>query len=100
MDTQNQVKILLKLHDLETDDNGIGSDEVFQEVTKDIDPSFLRNYRKIRAKKGTGIAILKDCMCSECRMIYPDTHEMLRRDNCVAICEFCGRFLIIPEKGE
>ena len=99
MKKADQIKLLLKLHKLENNGNGTNFDEALKKLEKRLDPSVLRRYRRLRDRKGTGVAVLEDRICSECKMVYPETHEMLRYKNFVHSCEYCGRFLVVTDKS-
>jgi predicted nucleic acid-binding Zn-ribbon protein len=90
-----QVKLLLKLHKLESNKQSSDTSEAFQEIAKNLDPSLLKRYLRLKERKGTGVAVLEKGMCSACRMVYPETHEMLRYGNFIHTCEFCSRFLLL-----
>ena len=94
-----QVKLLLKLHKWESTGQSIDNAEAFQEVAKNLDPSLVKRYLKLKERKGTGIAVLKKGTCSACNMAYPETHEMLRYGNFIHTCEFCGRLLVVNGKA-
>jgi predicted nucleic acid-binding Zn-ribbon protein len=91
----DQVKLLLRLHKAETDGNGSHRGRTVEEVFSNLDPSLVKRYLKLKRRKGTGVAILRDGVCSGCNMSYPDTHEMLRYENFVHSCEFCSRLLVV-----
>ena len=95
----NQFKLLLRLHKLEN--NGDGSDRAaaLQRLEKKLDPSVLRRYRRLKERKGTGVAILQNSICSECKMVYPESHDVLKYRNFVYICEYCGRLLVVTDKS-
>ncbi|UCD56751.1 MAG: hypothetical protein JSV16_13120 [Candidatus Hydrogenedentota bacterium] len=99
MKTRDQVKLLLKLHKLESNGDGIDKTKAFQRLEKSLDPGLLRRYQKLRARKGTAVAVLKDGVCSGCKMVYPESHEMLRYRNFVHSCEYCGRLLVVTDKS-
>ncbi|RJP75030.1 MAG: hypothetical protein C4532_01200 [Candidatus Abyssobacteria bacterium SURF_17] len=99
MKTNEQVKLLLKLHELESDGNGTDKSKAFRRIERNLDPSILRQYQKLKQRKGTGVAVLKDHVCSGCKMVYPESHEMLRYKNFVHSCEYCGRLLVVTEKS-
>ncbi|RJP26287.1 MAG: hypothetical protein C4520_00820 [Candidatus Abyssobacteria bacterium SURF_5] len=92
-----QIRLLLKLYELETDGEAIDRAAVLEEIRENLDPSIFRRYLKVKERKGSGVAILRDGMCSGCNMIYPDTHEVFRHDGFIHTCEFCGRFLILDK---
>ncbi len=95
MDTPVQVKLLLQLHKLENDGEGGDNTGAFEEVERNLDSSILKQYHRLKERKGTAVAILRDGVCSACNMIYPETHEILRYKNFIHKCEFCGRFLVV-----
>ncbi len=99
MKTGKYINLLLKLHKLEK--NGDGSDHTtaLQRIEKKLDPSVLRRYRRLKERKGTGVAVLRDRICSECQMVYPETHDILRHKNFVHSCEYCGRLLVVTDKS-
>ena len=99
METPSQVKLLLDLHKLETNGNGIDKAKAYRRIEEKLDPSLLKRYLRIRRKRGTGVAILERCTCSGCRIIYPETHEFMRYKSFVHECEFCGRLLIVPSEA-
>ncbi len=99
MKQRDQVKLLLQLYKLESNGDGIDKAKAFRRLEKNLDPSLLRRYNKLKERKGTGVAVLKNGACSRCKLIYPETHEMLRYKNFVHSCEYCGRLLVITEKS-
>ena len=100
MKIPGQVKLLLALHKLERNGAGADETEAFERVEKRLDPALRKRYHKLRKRKSTGIAVLENGVCSECRMIYPETHEMLRYEHCIYSCEYCGRFFIVTGRSE
>ena len=92
-----QVRLILELHRLETNGNGIDEEAALRNLAKRMDPSLLKLYRRLKERRGTGTAILQNGMCSACMFIYPKTHEMLRCKNTIHFCEFCGRLLVVTE---
>ena len=97
--TGNQIKLLLKLHKLENNGDGTDQAAALKRLGKKLDPSVLRRYLRLRERKGTGVAVLIDCVCSECKMVYPESHEVLKYKNFVHSCEYCGRFLVVIDKS-
>jgi len=90
-----QVRLLLKSHKWESNGQNTNNAEAFQEIVRNLDPSLLKRYLKLKERKGTGIAVLKKDTCSACNMSYPETHEILRYENFIHSCEFCSRFLVV-----
>jgi predicted nucleic acid-binding Zn-ribbon protein len=99
MKTGKHIKLLLKLHKLESDEDGAEQAEAMKRLEKRLDPAVLRRYRRLRERKGTGIAVLQNRVCSECQMVYPESHEMLKYRNFVHSCEYCGRLLVVTDKS-
>ena len=98
MKTPVQVKLLKKLHKLERNGEGANKSAILKEIEGGLDPSLLKRYLKLRERKGTGIATLKNRICTECNMAYTESHEILRYENFIHTCEYCGRLLIINSK--
>ncbi|GAB4346374.1 MAG: hypothetical protein Kow0099_27490 [Candidatus Abyssubacteria bacterium] len=98
MTIPNQVDLLLELHKLECGGNG-SKEADSGKLVASLDPSLQRRYQKLKERKGSGVAIVRDGQCSGCRMIYPPTHAMLRYADSVSCCEFCGRILVVSDKA-
>jgi predicted nucleic acid-binding Zn-ribbon protein len=99
MEERSQVGFLLELHKLQNNSGHIDNNEACRGIEENLEPSLLRRYRKLKERKGSGVAILEDCTCSECMIIYPTTHEFLRAKDSVHICEFCSRLLVVKPAG-
>ena len=99
MKKSNQLNLLLKLHKLENNGEGVDKSKVFNRLEKRLDPSLVRRYHKLREKTGTGVAVMESRICSGCRMVYPESHEMLRYKNSIRNCEYCGRLLVVTDKS-
>jgi len=99
MKTGKHIKLLLKLHKLESNGDGADQAAALEKLEKRLDPAVLRRYRRLKERKGTGVAILQNRVCSECKMVYPESHEMLKYRNFVHSCEYCGRLLVVTDKS-
>jgi predicted nucleic acid-binding Zn-ribbon protein len=99
MKTGKHIKLLLKLHKLENDGDGADQAAALERLEKRLDPAVRRRYRRLKERKGTGVAVLQNRVCSECQMVYPESHEMLKYRNFVHSCEYCGRLLIVTDKS-
>ena len=95
MQERSQVSLLLELHELQNNSDGVDKAEASRRIEESLEPSLLGRYRNLKKRKGTAVAVLKNCTCSECMIIYPKTHEILRAKDFVHSCEFCGRLLLI-----
>jgi predicted nucleic acid-binding Zn-ribbon protein len=95
MQEAGQVKLLLELHELEAKGQTANNEKARQEIEESLDAKLLNRYRNLKARKGTAVAVLRNCTCSECMIMYPRTHEILRHKDFVHSCEFCGRLLVV-----
>ncbi len=95
MQERSQVSLLLELHELQTNGDDPDRAEARRRIEESLEPSLLGRYRNLKERKGAAVAILKNCTCSECMIIYPETHEILRAKDFVHSCEFCGRLLLV-----
>jgi predicted nucleic acid-binding Zn-ribbon protein len=94
-----QVRLLLKLHELEVHGEADNNAIAFEKVARGLDPSLFKRYLKLKARKGDGVAVLRNGACSGCNIVYPETHEIMRYGNCIHTCEFCGRLLVVNGKA-
>ena len=92
MKESDQIKLLLELYKLDAEGNG--AEAAAKKIEEKLDPSLLDRYLKLKERKGTAVAILKDNICSGCNMTYPETHSAIIHDDFLHSCEFCGRFLV------
>ena len=95
MKERSQVSLLLELHELQNNGDSVDKAETCRRIEESLEPSLLGRYRNLKNRKGTAVAILKNCTCSECMIIYPETHAILRTKDFVHSCEFCGRLLLV-----
>lgn len=95
MQERSQFSLLLELHELQTNNDNLDRSDARRRIEENLEPSLLSRYRNLKKRKGTAVAILKNCTCSECMIIYPKTHEILRTKDFVHSCEFCGRLLLV-----
>ena len=97
MPTHDQVELLLELHRLESAANGTYGGEDFLKIEEKLERSLLKNYRKIRQRRGGGVALLQKRTCSGCRMVYPEAHPIVQYRDLIHKCEYCGRLLVAPK---
>lgn len=95
-----QIEILLDLHRMESANGGIYTGDNLQKAEERLDPSLLNCYRRIKQRRGSGVAILKDRTCSGCRMVYPEAHSIVRCKDLIHKCEYCGRLLVASNNIE
>ena len=96
---QNQVELLLKLYRLETADNGEYPGDELKAFEEKLDPSLLKYYRRIKQRRGSGVAVLRNRTCSKCQMVYPEAHPVVQCSHIVHKCEYCGRLLVAGESS-
>ncbi len=99
MKGHDQIELLLKLHKLESNGDGVDRTRALQRLEKSLDPTLRKRYHKLKKRMGVGVAVLKNRVCSRCMMVYPESHEMLRYMNSVRDCEYCGRLLVVTDKS-
>lgn len=97
--SRNHIKLMLELHKLENNGQKRGKKDAYKRLEKRLDPALLRRYHKLKERMGTGVAVMQNRVCSGCKMVYPETHEMLKYRNFVHSCEYCGRFLVVTDKS-
>lgn len=67
-------------------------------ILKTLDDSLIERYNKIRANKGTGVAMVTAGICAGCHIMVPSYQvEDIKRDKIIH-CESCNRILYIPKK--
>lgn len=80
-----KVKIL---ETIKTEENTI------QELINTVDQDLFKDYKRIRERKGSGIAKVKSDVCSGCHMMIPENLvENVKTEKKIVVCENCGRIL-------
>jgi predicted nucleic acid-binding Zn-ribbon protein len=98
-ESNRQVRLLLELYKLQAISDDTDKAEACRKIEESLDPLLLGRYRNLKKRKGNAVAVLKNCTCSECMIMYPETHEILRHKNSVHSCEFCGRLLLVTSSS-
>lgn len=62
-----------------------------------IDKDLIEDYNKIRSKKGSGLAIIKDGICTGCNIMVSNYQIEDIKKHKIIKCESCNRILYIPE---
>jgi predicted nucleic acid-binding Zn-ribbon protein len=66
-----------------------------------IPPGMLQQYDRSRARGKTGIAVVRNRVCTGCRMQVPiAVVAMLMRGTGIQVCGNCGRYLCLPELSD
>lgn len=66
-------------------------------LEKKVDLNLLNKYNTIRRNKKTGIAEVRDSICSGCNMLIPIiSMDKLNSQEEIVYCESCGRILCKP----
>ena len=89
-DRENQVNSLKVelLEELKKEENTV------QEIINTVDKNLFKDYKRIRERKGSGIAIVKNDVCMGCHMIISENLvEKVKLEKKMEVCENCGRIL-------
>ncbi len=74
-------------------------EETLKVLTGTLDKKLLEKYNGIQNRKKTGMAIIKDNVCSGCHMhISENIIEKTKAGTSVTTCENCGRILYFKEE--
>jgi predicted nucleic acid-binding Zn-ribbon protein len=66
-----------------------------------IPQGMLQQYDRLRARGKTGIAVVRNRVCTGCRMQVPiAVVAMLMRGTGIQVCGNCGRYLCLPELSD
>src|SRR6266481_7497503 len=66
-----------------------------------IPPTMLQQYERLRARGKKGIAVVRNRVCSNCRMQVPiAVVATLMRGTVIQVCGNCGRYLCLPDPAE
>ena len=66
-----------------------------------IPPSMLHQYERLRARGKKGIAVVRNRVCTNCRMQVPiAVVAALMRGTVSQVCGNCGRYLCLPEADD
>src|SRR3989442_6039802 len=66
-----------------------------------IPPTMLQHYERLRARGKKGIAIVRNRVCTGCRMQVPIAVVVtLMRGTVAQVCGNCGRYLCLPDPVE
>src|SRR3954466_879040 len=89
--------ILQDLYRLQTLDIGGGSRNAteLQALRAGIPQGMLSNYDRARARGKKGIAVLRNHVCTNCRMQVPIAVTAGLRSGTVQVCGNCGLYLYI-----
>src|SRR5438445_5347090 len=66
-----------------------------------IPPAMLQHYERLRARGKKAIAVVRNRVCTNCRMQVPiAVVAALMRGTVAQVCGNCGRYLCLPEAEE
>src|SRR6266853_919437 len=66
-----------------------------------IPPAMLQQYDRLRARGKKGIAVMRNRVCTNCRMQVPiAVVATLMRGTVAQVCGNCGRYLCLPDPAE
>jgi predicted nucleic acid-binding Zn-ribbon protein len=88
---------LLRLHEIETEENQTASNEDNPErLIQAIEPRAMMKYRKMRNRYGTRAVVpVERGVCTGCHMRQPNMVQEL--DEEISECQNCGRLLYEPD---
>jgi predicted nucleic acid-binding Zn-ribbon protein len=98
------IKIILnnlfKLQDLEIE-NDIAVAPQITELRAGIPENMLRKYDRMRANGKKGIALVRNHVCTNCRIQVPIAVTASLMNGAESqVCGNCGRFLCLPDPSE
>lgn len=68
-----------------------------EKITQNADKDILAVYYEIRAKKGSGAAVITNNICTGCNMMIATTIiDRIKMGKSIFYCETCGRIHVIP----
>jgi hypothetical protein len=71
------------------------------ELRAAVPQAMLVKYDRLRARGKKGIAVVRDRVCTSCRMQVPiAVVATLMRGNVTEVCGNCGLYLCLPEPAE
>lgn len=69
-----------------------------EDIIGNVDKAILAIYKEIRAKKGTGAAVIENNICTGCNMVIATTIiDRIKMGKNIFYCETCGRIHVIPK---
>ena len=91
---------LLRLQGLELGDQP-KNPSLAAELRAAVPQAMLVKYDRLRARGKKGIAVVRDRVCTSCRMQVPiAVVATLMRGNVTEVCGNCGLYLCLPEPAE
>jgi hypothetical protein len=91
---------LLRLQGLELGDQP-KNPALAAELRAAVPQAMLVKYDRLRARGKKGIAVVRDRVCTSCRMQVPiAVVATLMRGNVTEVCGNCGLYLCLPEPAE
>jgi hypothetical protein len=93
------LRNLYTLQTLESEKKSAASE--IASLRADIPQAMLRNYDRMRAKGKKGIALVRNHVCTNCRIQVPvAVTASLMNGTLIQVCGNCGRYLCLPETPE
>src|SRR5262249_60002929 len=93
--------ILQNLYRLQTLDSGQITDASQTAALRaGIPQGILTNYDRARARGKKGIALLRNHVCTNCRMQVPVAVTASLTAGMIQVCGNCGLYLCLPEQDE
>lgn len=93
------LRNLYALQTLESEKKPIASE--IATLRAGIPQAMLRNYDRMRVKGRKGIALVRNHVCTNCRIQVPvAVTASLMNGTLIQVCGNCGRYLCLPETPE
>lgn len=92
------IEQLLKLQEIEFGPQSTSADHCHEAsaLRDEIPAPLLAHYDRFKARAKKAVALVHHGVCGGCRMKIPSgPYAALIRDDDVAMCEYCGRYLIL-----
>ena len=66
------------------------------ELRTQIPPPYLRHYDRLKARGRKGVSLVRNGVCTECRMTLPTgVWNTVQRGDDICVCDHCARYLLL-----
>jgi len=66
------------------------------ELRSQIAPQYLRHYDRLKARGRKGVSLVRNGVCTECRMALPTgIWNTVQRGDDICVCDHCARYLML-----
>jgi len=95
------MKVIERLQELQALEMGPSAESpetkrLIEQIRKETPEMVLGHYDRLRARGKKGVATVVNGVCTGCRMrLATGNHAALIRDEDIAMCDSCGRYLLM-----